>query len=135
MRVHEQSYNFTFGLFLLGTGKSTVLRVVKQLLVEKRASCHWFDFVVGSFTALAAFQLNGSTLHSAFRIPVFSTDANFQRALDRIPSEDALQRYRSIKFILIDEIGMLGKRLALFIDKRMRQADFSHSPMEVAQCC
>ena len=114
-------------MIVSGTGKSTVLKHVKLLLEEKRRANQWFDFVVGSFTALAAYQLRGTTLHSAFRIPVFQTDQRLEKALQRVPPEDQLQRLRAIKFILIDEIGMLGKRLALFIDHRMRQADVRNS--------
>ena len=79
--------------------------------------------MAGSYTALAAFQLKGKTLHSACKIPAFADERKFHAAYTEKLSPTNRDYLRSIKFILIDEIGMMGKKIALFMDHRMRQAD------------
>ena len=78
---------------------------------------------MGSFTALAAFELKGTTLHHAFKVPCFKKDAVFESKYKEELSDDAKDYYSSIKFILIDEVGTLGKKLAQFINHKMKQAD------------
>ena len=79
--------------------------------------------MVGSFTALAAFELKGTTLHNAFKVPCFTSEAVFESRYKEKLTDDAKEYYSSIKFLLIDEVGTLGKRLAQYMNHKMQLAD------------
>ena len=48
------------------------------MLEQKKGECWWFNYVTGSYTALAAFQLKFKTLHSAFKVPAFADERKFR---------------------------------------------------------
>ena len=76
---------------------------------------------------MAAFAIKGVTLHSAFKIPVSVPEEEFIKKFEKQPKDDDILYLRSIRFILIDEIGTLGKKHAAFINQKLRQADPEHA--------
>ena len=109
-----------------------MLEHVRFLLENKKTECRGFNFVAGSLTALAAFAIKGVTLHSAFKIPVSVCEAEFEKRFSKELSADEIKYYRSIRFLLIDEIGTLGKKHAAFINQKLRQADKENAHLPFA---
>ena len=68
-------------------------------------------------TGAAAVNINGNTIHSKFRIP--RNLNNFQDLKDE-PLRKFQLCYKNLKFIIIDEMSMVGARLLHLIGRRCR---------------
>ena len=94
-----------------GTGKSYLISAVSQLLGRQ---C-----LLTSTTGMASFNISEITLHSALSLPV-------HRYSEHELQGNALQqlqlRLTGIKYIIIDEMSMMGLRMFAWVDKRLRQA-------------
>ena len=53
-----------------GSGKSTLIKEIKALLDKKKETDETFHYIIASFTALSAKNIEGETLHSAFGLPL-----------------------------------------------------------------
>lgn len=108
-----------------GVGKSTVINALYQL------TCHHFDNVRGqnpdsvkvlltAFSGKAASVINGTTLHTAFALPV----NQFGGELTTL-SNDIANTIRSqlvnLKLIIIDEISMCGAKVLHWVNQRLIQ--------------
>ena len=65
--------------------------------------------VVTASTGKAATNINGTTLHSAFQLPVTSGGALNTRKLSNEKLHMLQIKYKYLKVLLIDEISMIGK--------------------------
>ena len=89
-----------------GTGKSTLLRCLKDMLAE--------EMVVLAPTGLAAVNVGGQTIHSFFGLP------------PRLVRPDDIRRSRNgrlmrrLKFLVIDEVSMVRSDLMWAIDQSLR---------------
>jgi ATP-dependent exoDNAse (exonuclease V) alpha subunit len=89
-----------------GTGKSTLLKSLKQLLAD--------ELVVVAPTGLAAVNVGGQTIHSFFGLP------------PRLLRRDDIRRTRNgrimrgLKFLVIDEVSMVRSDLMWAIDQSLR---------------
>lgn len=89
-----------------GTGKSTLLRAIKDMLTE--------EMVVVAPTGLAAVNVGGQTIHSFFGLP------------PRLIRSDDIRRSRNggvmrkLKFLVIDEVSMVRSDLMWAIDQSLR---------------
>jgi energy-coupling factor transporter ATP-binding protein EcfA2 len=89
-----------------GTGKSTLLRCLKELIAE--------ETVVVAPTGLAAVNVGGQTVHSFFGLP------------PRLIRPDDIRRSRNgrlmrrLKFLIIDEVSMVRSDLMWAIDQSLR---------------
>ena len=89
-----------------GTGKSTLLRCLKDMLAE--------EMVIVAPTGLAAVNVGGQTIHSFFGFP------------PRLIRPDDIRRSRNgrlmrrLKFLVIDEISMVRSDLMWAIDQSLR---------------
>ena len=93
-----------------GTGKSYLIASIKQSL---GSSC-----ILTGTTGMAAFNINGSTIHSALQLPV----QNFRKKeLDGKSLQRLQMELSGVHYIIIDEMSMLGLRMLAWIDKRLRQ--------------
>ena len=111
---HELAVRFPFiegggHLFVTGragTGKSTLLKVLRESLGE--------DAVVLAPTGLAAVNVGGQTIHSFFGLP------------PRLVRESDIRRSRNgrvmrkLKFLIIDEVSMVRSDLMWAIDLSLR---------------
>ena len=93
-----------------GTGKSFLIDKLRKLLGQKLA--------ISAPTGVAAYNISGQTIHSLFRI---MPKADFQ-ALKGDLLNTLQENFRSIKYIIIDEMSMIGRRMFGKIDQRLRQA-------------
>jgi energy-coupling factor transporter ATP-binding protein EcfA2 len=89
-----------------GTGKSTLLRCLKEAITE--------EMVVVAPTGLAAVNVGGQTIHSFFGFP------------PRLIRPDDIRRSRNgrlmrrLKFLVIDEVSMVRSDLMWAIDQSLR---------------
>ncbi len=90
-----------------GTGKTYLIRAVKQVL---GAHC-----IVTATTGIAAFSINGQTLHSAAQLPIREY---------RDLQGDSLQRLQlrleGKRFLIVDEMLMIGHKMLSSLDNRLR---------------
>lgn len=69
-----------------------------------------------AFTGKAAYNIKGTTIHSAFSIPI---GIYSEQALTRIASKklDNLRTiYSDLKLLLFDEISLIGRQLMTYTD-------------------
>ena len=90
-----------------GTGKTYLISAVKQVL---GAHC-----IVTATTGIAAFSINGQTLHSAAQLPIREY---------RDLQGDSLQRLQlrleGKRFLIVDEMSMIGHKMLSSLDNRLR---------------
>jgi ATP-dependent DNA helicase PIF1 len=89
-----------------GTGKSTLLRALREFLVD--------DYVVVAPTGLAAVNVGGQTIHSFFGLPPRLIRSN---DIKRSRNGGVMRR---LKLLVIDEISMVRSDLMWAIDQSLR---------------
>lgn len=93
-----------------GTGKSYLISTIANLLGNQ---C-----LLTGTTGMAAFNIGGRTLHSTLHIPINSPPTDLQGN-----SLQCLQlTIQYVKYLVIDEMSMLGQRTMAIVDKCLRQA-------------
>jgi len=107
-----------------GTGKSTVIRLIHRDITELFRSCHKYDdnvneleynldditSLLSAFTGTAAFNINGSTLHSLFQL--------MNNSIPHEKKTIMMVKLRQLKHLTIDEISMVKKRDFDLINER-----------------
>lgn len=96
-----------------GTGKSYLIQCLKRLLGDKLR--------VTAPTGVAAFNVDGYTLHSFLSLPVKGDFSD----LEGKRLQDIQQSLADISYIIVDEMSMVGRKMFGQIDKRLRQV-FPH---------
>ena len=104
-----------------GTGKSEVLKLVKELF---RDVCGWnigLDYQIAALQAVTAQLLEGDTIHHALGINPFGakTDAKAQDKASRRQA-DVAQQIMQWRWLFIDEVSMVSARLLAEIDMKLR---------------
>jgi len=93
-----------------GTGKSYLIQCLK-LLLKKCLS-------VAAAAGVASHNVNGSTLHSLLSLPVKGEFKSLEgKCLQTMQQNLAYMRYLNI-----DEMSMIGRKMFGMVDKRLRQA-------------
>ncbi len=105
-----------------GTGKSYLIQCLRLLLSD--------TLKVAAPTGVASFIIDGSTLHSLLHLP---TRGEFKE-LEGNRLLQLQQVMAPIKYIIIDEMSMVGRKVFGQIDRRLRQA-FPHHAQEVFGGC
>ena len=105
-----------------GTGKSYLIQCIRLLLEDK--------LTVAAPTGVASFIIEGSTLHSLLHLP---TRGDFKQ-LEGSRLQQFQQSMSTIRYIIIDEMSMVGRKVFGQIDSRLRQA-FPHCAQEVFGGC
>ena len=105
-----------------GTGKSYLIHCLRLLLQHQ--------LHVAAPTGVAAFNVDGHTLHSLLSLP---TRGEF-KDLEGERLKKLQQSFSNIKYIIIDEMSMVGKKTLGQVDRRLRQA-FPHHAQEVFGGC
>ena len=96
-----------------GTGKSYLIHCLRLLLQHQLR--------VAAPTGVAAFNVDGCTLHSLLSLP---TKGDF-KDLEGERLNKLQQSFADIKYIIIDEMSMVGRKILGQVDRRLRQA-FPH---------
>jgi len=106
-----------------GTGKSRLIKALRETMnrhyskyevIQDKESLY---VLLAAFTGKAAFNIKGTTLHTAFGIQVKSTKSNLATAT----LEKIRKMYANLKLIIIDEISLCGASLFRIVDQRLRQ--------------
>ena len=101
-----------------GTGKSYLIHCLRLLLQDKVR--------VAAPTGVAAFNIDGQTLHSLFDLPTKGEFTN----VDGNRLQQLQLRLTGVQYIIIDEMSMIGRKLFGQVDARLRQA-FPHCANDV----
>lgn len=105
-----------------GTGKSYLIKCLRLLLNEQ---VH-----VAAPTGVAAFNIEGHTLHSLFSLP---TKGDF-KDLEGKRLHKMQQSLANMKYLIIDEMSMVGRKMFGQVDQRLRQV-FPHQANVVLGGC
>lgn len=105
-----------------GTGKSFLIYCLKALLKD----C----VRVAAPTGVAAFNVDGMTLHSLLHLP---TRGDF-RSLEGEHFLQLQQKLQGVDYLIIDEMSMVGRSLFGQIDARLRQASPHHADEVLGGC-
>ena len=108
-----------------GVGKSFLVNVIteylKRILRYPNQSLDEPSVLVTASTGKAATNINGTTLHSAFHLPVKTGNKFFGY---RKPRDEVLHsmrnKYKYLKVVLIDEISMTGQETFDYTDKTLQ---------------
>ena len=123
VRDHFTSNNPTpLRLITTGTGNSYLIQCLRLLLGD--------TLKVAAPTGVASFIIDGMTLHSLFHLP---TRGEFKE-LEGNRLLQLQEVMSAIKYIIIDEMSMVGRKLFGQINRRLRQA-FPHHAQEVFGGC
>ena len=96
-----------------GTGKSHVIRAIKHLFEHFLKSKALFCMAP---TGVAAYNINASTIHSAFGFNLNTSQPSLTpEFIDKMST-----RFRDVLFLLIDEISMVPASLMRFMDRVLR---------------
>ena len=105
-----------------GTGKSYLIHCLRLLLKDQ--------LYVAAPTGVAAFNVQGYTLHSLLHLP---TKGKFKE-LEGNRLHELQQSFHGIRYVIIDEISMVGRKVFGQVDRRLRQA-FPHNAQRVLGNC
>lgn len=108
-----------------GTGKTTLLRKVKESTTK--------NHIVVAFTAVAALNAGGVTMHSFFQIPfgplVAQNEENFSVSpTTKRYSLEKLTLIRSLELIIVDEVSMIRADMLDFLDRILKKIRLSERP-------
>ena len=105
-----------------GTGKSYLIHCLRKLLQHK--------VKVIAPTGVAAFNVQGHTIHSLLYLPTKGDFKDLEG--DRLRSLQ--QNLQELEYIIIDEMSMVGRKMFGQVDSRLRQA-FPHNADTVLGGC
>ena len=105
-----------------GTGKSYLIHCLRLLLKNQLR--------VAAPTGVAAFNIQGHTLHSLFSLP---TKGEFKE-LEGNCLRELQHSFCGIQYLIIDEISMVARKMFGQVDRRLRQA-FPHNAQQVFGSC
>ena len=105
-----------------GTGKSYLIKCLRLLLNEQ---VH-----VAAPTGVAAFNIEGHTLHSLFSLP---TKGDF-KDLEGERLHKMQQSLANMKYLIIDEMSMVGRKMFGQVDQRLQQVFPHHANVVLGGC-
>jgi hypothetical protein len=109
-----------------GTGKTYLIKAIRKRLREMTGTgIRSSPMIVLAPTGVAAFNINGSTIHSRLSIPIINGSKNFDINGERL--KKLQERFKDVKYVLIDEKSMVGRQMLGLIDVRLRQAFPEHN--------
>ncbi len=103
-----------------GTGKSYLIRAIRNRLnIMAAGNGSESPVQVVAPTGVAAFNINGTTIHSTLSIPILN-NKDFELGSNRL--KELQERLQNIIYLIIDEKSMVGRRMLALIDMRLRHA-------------
>ena len=127
VKHHQESNDVSSPLRMIisgtaGTGKSYLIHCLRLLLRDKLR--------VVAPTGVAAYNVDGSTLHSLFHLPTKGEFKDLQGdTLNKLQ-----QALAGVRYFIIDEMSMLGRKLFGQVDRRLRQAFPNQSNQSLGGC-
>ena len=114
-----------------GVGKSVVIRALYQFLHRLLCSESGQDpedtrILLCAYTGLAAYNIQGSTLHSAFCIEP-NQKLTYKRLSD--DKRNTLQtKYKELAMLIVDEVSMVGNEMLNFLYQRLQEVKCNQEP-------
>ena len=115
-----------FHIFLTGgggVGKSYVtlccIEYMKRRLKFPGQDLAKPSIVITASTGVAASRIDGTTIHSAFTLPIYGIGIPRKKLTDK-ELHDFQQLYQYLKVLVIDEISMIGDKTLYDLDKYLR---------------
>lgn len=116
-----------------GTGKSVLLRhIIRELKQQYPSNC----LAVTASTGIAAYNINGITLHSFAGIGIGNADAK-KLILKIKKSEKKSKNWKNVKILIIDEISMIHGNLLdklNVIAKHFKKSDLPFGGIQLIFC-
>ncbi len=110
-----------------GTGKSFVIKVIAEHV--RRVTGQHTSSILMAPTGIAAFNIEGTTIHSTLKIPF--SNSEMYKVCSPLPADqiaDLKRRFRFVTTIIIDEVSMLSYRLLFHIHTRLNEIREIHDP-------
>eukprot|EP00884_Botryococcus_braunii_P013944 jgi/Botrbrau1/22550/Bobra.114_2s0073.1 len=106
-----------------GVGKSFVMNLVRELII-RACGADVNAVKMTAPTGVAAFNISGVTLHQALKLPVqdghgAADRGTAYRELEGERLEDLRASWRNVKYLIIDEISMVGHFNFDFVHRRL----------------
>ncbi|GBC48412.2 ATP-dependent DNA helicase PIF1 [Rhizophagus irregularis DAOM 181602=DAOM 197198] len=120
--IEYQNLNEKQKKFLRELKNTTTIPFWGNMLSRKDASS---PVLVIAPTGVASFNINRATIHSTLSIPI----KNNKDELSGIRLKKLQERVQDVRYFIIDEKSMVGRRMLGFIDMRLREA-FSENKNE-----
>ena len=114
-----------------GVGKSVVIRTLYQALhrllcSESGQNPEDIRILLCAYTGLAAYNIQGSTLHSAFCIEP-NKKLTYKRLSD--DKRNTLQtKYKDLNVLIVDEVSMVGNEMLNFLYHRLQEIKCNQEP-------
>jgi hypothetical protein len=108
-----------------GTGKTYLIDAIRSRLQEMVGTKSKSPVVVLAPTGVAAFNINGMTLHSGLSIPIINDEKHLDINGERL--KQLQDKLKDVRYVIIDEKSMIGRRMLASIDVRLRQAFPEHN--------
>lgn len=102
-----------------GSGKTTVIR---EIVRQVKSQLGLEAVAVAAATGMAAVNIEGKTLHSLFKLPY--TYNSFEK-LKPDQVEHLRSKFKNLKFLIIDEMSLVGLRLLYMINHRCQEIFFA----------
>ena len=107
-----------------GTGKSHLIKAVQNMArKELHPICDSADEVtvlIAAPTGIAALNVEGSTIHSTFSIPVSNYGRSTYETMSHDKKASLRNSLKNLKIVIIDEISMVGYTTLLQIHRRLQ---------------
>jgi hypothetical protein len=135
MHMYRYGADLPFYEFLTGgagTGKTVVLRVIAEVINWMHNSRVGTDptslkVLLVAFTGSAAFNVGGTTIHHAFRVPFGCRLLPYKRlaSKERCKMPDSC---KDLLCLIVDEVSMTGGTLLYYIHRRLQDIFESNLP-------
>ena len=104
-----------FGSGEVGTGKSRLIETVRTYIKQSLPK----DTVVTAPTGIAAFYINGLTVHRLFQLPVEQGGTAKYKPLSDTVLEILHEELKNVILIIIDEVSMISNVIIMYINLRL----------------
>ena len=105
-----------------GTGKTYLIKAIRSRLQEMTGDGSESPIVVLAPTGVAAFNIDGATIHSKLSLPI--KHDNLELKGEKL--KKLQDKLKNVRYVIIDEKSMVGRRMLALIDKRLRHAFPEH---------
>eukprot|EP01083_Nonionella_stella_P086800 241316_1 len=101
-----------------GTGKSYIIRCIKQTLGDCCA--------VSGTTGVASFNICGPCIYGLAQLPVGGYN---RKQLSGASLQRLQAKFEGVRYLIVDEVSMLGQDTLEWLDKRLKQATGKQSAL------
>ncbi|GES80911.1 ATP-dependent DNA helicase Pif1-like [Rhizophagus clarus] len=108
-----------------GTGKTYLIKAIRCRLQEMVGRGSKSPMIVLALTGVAAFNIDGITIHSGLSISIINDSKRLDINGERL--KQLQDKLSDVRYVIIDEKSMIGRRMLAIIDMRLQQAFPEHN--------